>query len=289
MTKIRIFLLYTVCAFVALAFFIYYLFPSDAVKAYVTSELKNANPDFSMTIDQIRPGFPPGFKCKDIMLFQKDIPMIHADWMKIFPDFLTLLGSEKRFIFKGESHEGHFDGHITLPPSSEKKNASDLTIRSELSEIQVREISGIQDRSDNEISGILGGTITYGGKDSEGAVNAKLTLADCNIGLAEPIFSVETLTFDTIDADVEIKEKKVQIRQCVTKGKQVGGNFSGIISLKEPFEKSMLNLSGSIKPHPSFIANLGEGAALLLKQGSGADGFPFSIRGTFESPQFSLE
>jgi type II secretion system protein N len=215
--------------------------------------------------------------------------MIHADWVKILPAFLTLVRPEKRFVFKGESHEGHFDGDIIVSPSSDEKNTPALVIRSELSGIQLKDISGIQDRSDSEISGILGGNITYEGKDSEGAVNAKLTLTDCEIGLAEPIFSLETLGFGTIDADLEIKQKTIQVRQCVMTGHQVGGNFSGRINLKEPFEKSMLNLAGAIKPHPSFIANLGEGAALLLKQGSGADGFPFSIRGTFESPEFSLK
>lgn len=274
----------------AAGFFLYYLFPSDAVKAYITSELKKNSPDWTMAIDHVRPGFPPGLKCNAVTLFQKDMPMIHADWVRIFPDFLTLMRPEKRFMFKGESHEGHFSGNLIVSPPSDEKDTPALVVESDLSGIQVRDISGIQDRSDSEISGKLDGKIIYGGKElkDKDAVSAKLTLTDCGIGLAEPIFDLETLSFSTIDAELEFRDKAMLIRKCVMAGTQVGGNLSGHIRLREPFEKSTLDIAGAIKPHPSFIANLGEGAALLLKQGSGADGFPFSIRGTFDSPQFSL-
>lgn len=41
-------------------FFLYYLFPSDIIKKYIISKAKEANPNISIKIDQVKPSFPPG-------------------------------------------------------------------------------------------------------------------------------------------------------------------------------------------------------------------------------------
>ncbi len=83
--------------------------------------------------------------------------------------------------------------------------------------------------------------------------------------------------------------QNLQIKETIIKGNQAGGDISGTITLKNPSGKSILNLSGTIKPQPSLIAKLGGMASLFLKQKQGNTGFPFKITGTLEKPNFSLK
>ena len=54
-------LLCSIYIIVITALFIYYLFPSDAVKKYIAFNLNRANPELNITIDNIKPVFPSGY------------------------------------------------------------------------------------------------------------------------------------------------------------------------------------------------------------------------------------
>jgi hypothetical protein len=69
------------------------------------------------------------------------------------------------------------------------------------------------------------------------------------------------------------------------------GDFNGSVQLREPIGRSVLNLSGSIRLHEQFLADLGEKFPLALLSGgkTGANQFPVQLGGTLDDPQFSLK
>ncbi|MCJ7830322.1 MAG: hypothetical protein MUP74_02945, partial [Desulfobacterales bacterium] len=62
MTATRKKALYGLYIIAAGCFFLYYLFPSEALSRFIASELKHVNPELGITIDKIYPVLPPGLR-----------------------------------------------------------------------------------------------------------------------------------------------------------------------------------------------------------------------------------
>ncbi|MDM8550451.1 type II secretion system protein GspN [Desulfobacterales bacterium HSG2] len=288
-------LLYSIYIIAASAFFIYWLFPSDMITDYIIRKADESNPDLTITIDRVKPNFPPGLKFYDVSLSNKESPAIDAEWIKVVPKFLTLFSDQKTFSFKGRTCEGNLEGEATI---TESETGPRMTVDADLAGILMKDIHAIQDPSKYKLSGILDGKITYTReKANEAVINAKLTASDANfevlgsvfskLGLLASLFDAGNYTFKSIDADLEIKnKKKFEIRECVLKGNQLGGNISGSVELRTPRGRSTLNLKGTIRPHPSFLAKLGSLASQFFKGKGNENGRPFKIRGTFDNPRF---
>ena len=60
MKKIRKWIAYGVYIVALAALFIYYLFPSETVKNYITARAGQVNPDIRVSILKVTPVFPPG-------------------------------------------------------------------------------------------------------------------------------------------------------------------------------------------------------------------------------------
>jgi len=293
--------LYSIYIIGIIIFFLYYLFPSDIIKKYIISKAKEANPNIIIRIDQVKPSFPPGLKFYKVEFLQEENPLADIENLKVMPNLMTLFKSEIRFTFKGESCKGTIKGKGSVVKSDNPDSVQGLMIDTDLSGIQIKDIKGIK-TSDYKVSGILNGNILYNSKDPAETVVSKLSISDCNLnlaplskkmGLLAPLFNVGNFTFKNVDANITLnKSRTLQIKEFTVKGTQINGNLSGSVMLKTPSEKSMLNLTGDIKPHPSFIATLGNMGALINKAnpGRGNDGgIPFKITGTIENPGFSLK
>ena len=188
-------------------FFIYYLFPSDAVKKYIAFNLNRANPELNITIDNIKPVFPPGLRLYNVSLYRLSNLLLEAKQIKITPGLLSLFRPKTTFFFKAEAYEG----------------------------------------------------------------------------------LLESFSFESIAADIAMNNQKIQINECIIKGNQADGRISGSVNLKNPLGKSVLDLTGTIKPHQLLIENLQKSFPVksLLKTGKG--GLPIRLYGTIDQPGFSLK
>ncbi|WP_207692523.1 type II secretion system protein GspN [Desulfonema limicola] len=156
--------------------------------------------------------------------------------------------------------------------------------------IQIKNIQALQNLSDYNLAGVLGGTIAYKGTRTSNIADGDISILNCIVELKTPFFNLKDLTFTQIDSKITLHNlQNLQIKETILKGSQAGGSISGTVTLKNPYEKSILNLSGTINPHPALIAKLGAMASLFLKQKQGSSGFPFKITGTLEKPDFSLK
>lgn len=236
-----------------------------------------------------------------VEFLQEENPLADIESLKVMPNLLTLFKPEIRFTFKGESCKGTINGKGSVVKTDNQDSVQGLMIDTDLSGIQIKEIKGIK-ISDYKVSGILDGNILYKGNDPAERAVSRLSISDCNIdlaplskkmGLLAPMFNVGNFTFKNVNANITVsKDKTLQIKEFTVKGTQINGNLSGSVILKTPSEKSLLNLTGDIKPHPSFIAGLGTMGALLKKvnQGQGGEsGIPFKVTGTIENPGFSMK
>ena len=264
-------------------FFIYYLFPSDAVKKYIAFNLNRANTELNITIDNIKPVFPPGLRLYNVSLYRLSNLLLEAKQIKITPGLLSLFRPKTTFFFKAEAYEGILEGRADIM-------ANKLMINADLSGVRTKDMSVVQNLANRKISGMLSGKVRYSGnREFAGTVNAKLTLLNCEVELLTPVFNLESFSFESIAADVTINNRKIQINECIIKGNQADGEISGSVNLKNPLGKSFLNLTGTIKPHHLLIENLQKSFPVKSLLKTGKSGLPISLYGTIDQPGFSLK
>jgi len=273
-------LFYAVYILAATFFFLYYLFPADAAKKYISNHLNETRPGLKITIDQVSPAFPLGLNLRAIRLqFRSDL-QLHADQIKIVPGLLSLFGSEVIFIFKGRAYAGLMEGRGKMTKYGTVPRA---VIDASFSDIRIKEISALQDLAGGEISGLLDGKIKYNFGQGSGAIfSAELDLSDCKLNLSTPVLTLDKFSFSRIEADIDSDFQKLQIKKCTFKGMQMNGNLTGLITLKNPIRKSFLNISGTIIPQPAFIAKLDSIFPGYKKSAKGDIRIKFS--GTLEEP-----
>lgn len=267
---------------VVTALCIYYLFPSDAVKRYIAFNLNHANHELNITIDNIKPVFPPGLRLYNVSLYRLSNLLLEAKQIKITPGLLSLFRPKTTFFFKAEAYEGLLEGRADIM-------ANKLMINTDLFGVRTKDMSVVQNLFNRKISGMLSGKVTYtGNRKFAGTANAKLILSNCEVELVTPVFNLESFSFESIAAEVAMNNQKIQINECIIKGNQADGRISGSVNLKNPLGKSVLNLTGTIKPHHLLVENMQNifPVKSLLKTGEG--GLPIKLYGTIDQPCFSL-
>ena len=267
---------------VVTALCIYYLFPSDAVKRYIAFNLNHANHELNITIDNIKPVFPPGLRLYNVSIYRLSNLLLEAKQIKITPGLLSLFRPKTTFFFKAEAYEGLLEGRADIM-------ANKLMINTDLFGVRTKDMSVVQNLFNRKISGMLSGKVTYtGNRKFAGTANAKLILSNCEVELVTPVFNLESFSFESIAAEVAMNNQKIQINECIIKGNQADGRISGSVNLKNPLGKSVLNLTGTIKPHHLLVENMQNifPVKSLLKTGEG--GLPIKLYGTIDQPCFCL-
>jgi type II secretion system protein N len=270
------------------AFFMYHLFPSNFVKNYLTHKLNKIYPDINITIDYIKPAFSPGLRLHNVAFYHQNNSLFVADQIKIAPGLLSLLSQKSTYFLKIRTGGGTIKGKGQV---LKNEPAHPVMIEAKISGIQAKDIPAIEQLTGRKISGMLDGNFVYS-KDKQAGenLNAKFIISDCEIKLSTPVFMFESATFSKIEVDLAMKNRKLQVKQCIIKGSQVDGFISGTITLKKPSAKSVLNLAGTIKPHQAFLEKLGKDLPvnLLPKKIFDENGFPIRLYGRLDKPGFSF-
>lgn len=289
MSNVKKWIGYAIFIIGATTFFLYYLFPSEVVEKYIAINLRKANPNLNITINQINPTFPPGLRFRDVSLYYLNNPLFDAELVKITHQILSLIRPETTFFFKTKSYEGSTEGRVDILGINP---AGPIKIEAVLTGMQIKAINAIQNLSDYKISGILDGNFSYSNnKRQDRIISTDLNIKDSKVEFPTPIFSFDGIAFRNIETTIIFKNLKLTIKKCIMKGNQIDASISGLVTTKDPLGKSILNLTGTINPHPSFITNLGKGLSeiFLRNKKPGHSGFSFRIGGTFDKPNFSWQ
>jgi len=280
---------YIIAAFI---FFLYILFPSDAVKKYIEHKLGGIDPDLSISIDNINPAFPPGVRLNAVSFYYIRSLLLDAETITIVPGILSVFSSKAAFSFKGIAYDGIINGRADIGG-----NAEHIKIDADLSGIQIKDIPAIKipagiENEKYKISGIIDGKVTYSNNKSSGRImGAKLSISDSSIKLKEPVFNHENFTFSEIKADLATIKKRLQIKSCTIEGDKINASLSGYIISKKNLGSSDLNIKGKIKLKPLFFGNMKKNlmASIFPEKMSGNSSFSFKIGGTVDNPEFTLK
>lgn len=280
-------LLYTAYIIGITVFFLYYLFPSEAVKDYVAYKMSRANPAISVTIDHVSPVLPPGIKLHDVGIAHGNKALIDLDSVKITPGLLSFFSSTKTARFRARVNAGTVQGWAEVDSRGDQHTEK---IEGTISGVQVQGIPALQRLSAHKISGNLGGDFMIVGTGPNRSITGKLTLSDCRIDFDQPVIGLSSLEFSNIDADLVLHKGTLVIKKCSARGNQLDADISGTIALNRGGHQNALNLNGSITPHHALLAEIENSipADFLGQKKAGQTAISFMIGGTVEVPNFRL-
>ncbi len=279
---------YSLFGFAALVFFAYVLFPSDNLKQFISGKLSEMDPNIGAKIDNIRPVLPPGIALDRVDISYQGERLAQMPTLKIAPSLTTLFKTKKTISLKGSLNDGIIKGSGTLVNNN---GYTFSTAYADLTNVKIEQLEYLKRLKDYRLSGLVDGKISMDDKKGpRGTITADLTLSQGRVGIVTPFFGIDHISIDRAQAALLLTSKRVRIRSCTLKGPQLDGKLSGYIDLKTPIEQSLLNLSGSAKPHPEFIARLQSTLPMGMPNSDNFNkrGLPFRITGMLGNPEFKL-
>jgi len=275
--------IYIICAAL---FFFYYLFPSDTIKEYLADQIHQAQPYITVKISGLKPAFPPGFKLYNVSVYHLGQTIAGLDNLKISPDILSLFLATTHLTFEGNGYGGILKGRVDI---INKSPGREVMIDADLTGIQVNQIEALSALTTHKISGNLEGRLTFESNAPEQALIGDLILSGGQIEFSPPVLNQNVITFNTIEAELELNGRTLTIDRCQLEGNQLEADVAGSIKFSTRSARKILNLSGTVKPHAALLAKLGRNIPELIK-GSELEnqGIPFRIKGPMDSPQYSF-
>lgn len=264
--------------------FLYLLFPSEKIKAYLISQLSAGSPEITVDIRHVTPAFPPGIKATDIRFARRDKLLFGLDELKITPNISSWFASTNQYDFKVSAYEGQVSGDVVVsgqPPQQE------ISLDADIKGIQIEKIAALQQITDYKLTGRVDGDITFNNRQS---LVAKLVAYDGRIEFPAPLFNQQNLSFKTVNTNLEIRSQRLAIKNCDAKGTELDASISGTVNLRNHSGTNVLRLNGVLKPHHAFWAKIEKKlpANFLRKKNVGKSGIAFEVNGSLENPEFSI-
>ncbi len=279
-TKIILYAIYTIIATGAC---LYYLFPSDTVSRYTGHRVSEADPNITLKVDRVVPDLPPGLAFKTLDIYYGDLYVAQAERLDVAPKLTTLFKERKSFSFNASIWEGTIGGIADFPFPL---RPDDVNVTADINGLMIERIQALENLPAENVTGMVNGDVAYTRNNVDETAHANLKISDLAIDLAIPIIKM-ALVFPSIDADISLKNRKIEIKQCTAIGEQVNGDISGTIVLADPIGDSRLNLKGGIKPHEAFANGMGKTLlTLIFRNRSGASSYQFIIGGTIDNYTF---
>lgn len=282
-------LLYTGYIILATLFFLYYLFPAEDVKDYLLFHANQVDPHVKVAIEDLEPSFPPGLLLRQITIYYRDKPLFKFEKLKVVPGVLSLVKRQLTAYYNGNLYDGSVQGKVAFPL---RKN-SRLFAAAELSGINLGSVMALREIIPHRLFGMLSGALTYERVEKNNTVSAEsdLQLKECGIEFNTPVYGLDHIDFNEIDAGFVLKGRRLKIERITGAGKDLDAVVSGSVMIRQEMNKSILNVEGEISPQPSLMDRMGRLAHMknFIKSRSGTRGIGFRLRGTPDNPRFSLK
>ena len=277
-------LIYAAYLLIVAVFFLYLLFPSEAVKSYVRYQMAALAPGMDFSIAHVKPGFPPSLVFSNISIAYQNKPVASVERLTLLPDYLSLFKRGIAFRFSGKVYGGKMDGKANIATDGRSQQ---VKARIAFVNIRVDNVPILKSLANYQVTGAVAGNIEYSGPtNGNGSGKAEVSVSGCRVKLDPPLFGIPQVGFDLASADVDLKNQQLNLKTLTVKGPDLSGNANGKILLRDPFENSRLQLTGKITPHPSLLKNIG---AFFPRKYLREGGVPFRLYGTINQVDYSFQ
>ena len=275
-----------------LVFFLWFLFPADAVKERVEADLGRVTPGLTWSIGKIGLAFPLDIRFTDINVRKngrkkKDI-VFKVDSLSLRPDVMTWQQSgnwsawyQMKMLAGGEIKGGFqlTQEHTILQYTAEVQGIK----------LDNPELKNFFQQYGRTLSGQFLGNFT-GSWDLRQGKSADLTgLVRINkgkISLQESVLGMEELAFEQVSSKIKYHSKRLHINDGKMKSRQLGAEFNGTLRAHPTiFYLSWLQLKGSLIPRSEFMTSIGDARLQsVLKRQLKEGKMPFKVTGALKEP-----
>ena len=105
---------YTAYIIAITVFFLYTLFPGDAVTAYINHQINKMYPGMTLSIQNLKPGFPAGLKLSALDVSHRNQPLVGADRVAVRLTLPSVFSAQKKIVINGDLYEGHLDSTVRI-------------------------------------------------------------------------------------------------------------------------------------------------------------------------------
>ncbi len=289
MSNLKKWFVYLTFIITAMVFLIYYLFPSEFVKRYIIFKISQINPDLEVSIGHVFPTFPPGLRFDAVSFEYAGNRMLEAEEMRVVPRLASVLRARKLLLFSLDAYSGSVIGRAYI--IARNKNGQ-FDIEAKISGVQLADIPVIKNQSAFKLSGVLGMEISYQNRPKIGnTIRARMEISDSELQPENLFLNQSLMAFERIEAYLFMRDRRIELESCNFTGDQFDGMLSGFGVLKNPVNKSTIDLSGRLNPHHPFLTqqdgNLPPAILNALK--SETEDISILIKGSIENPSFSFE
>jgi len=292
-SKNKKYLGYLLFALILTVALLYYRFPSDAVLDYLQATANTADPRIVLSVDRVEPRLPIGLKFGKTEVSMKDMPdgvILRIDSLLLRPGLWSLLRGKPEYCFHCVAYKGDLVGCVYI---EKDRTRGFIDTEIELRNILIGDCAYLSHLIGRHIEGTLGGTVSYTGRHNllmDGSGEANLRLSHGRVELLQPFLTFESIDFNEMEMEMVLKKQQINLTRLELKGQQLHGTLSGVVTLKEKFAKSSLDLRGTIEPYAeSFKGKGGAHDTLkllkhLIKNGT----VSFVIHGTLGEPRIEF-
>jgi type II secretion system protein N len=280
-------LLYSVYVIAVLAAFLYLLFPSDEFRQYIVHRAAAADPSVTVRLEKVAPRLPPGLVLFDLGVSLRGRPVFDVSELQLTPRYASLFSASKAFHVKGKAYEGSLEGRASFQTRGDQAYSADITFE----QLAVDQMDGISGLVPYQLSGRAEGRVRYrsnAGVYGEG--ETEVMVKEAFVNFTPSLFGFQELSLGTVTAKASLTGDVARITDATIEGLQMSGDAKGSIALRQPLDRSRINLTGTLKLHPSFIKEISRAIPpQLFSIGDFVDkGIPFRITGSIREPKFSL-
>ena len=271
------------------AFLLYFCFPSEAFKDYFINIVSRANPHVLVSVEDARPSLALGVTFLNARFSPKtnpDIPLFKAKKITVRPNLGYIWGKGSSYSFNCLGYGGKIKGKISF---KENVHAQPFDVMVQLQDIHLETSDYVAELIGPGSKGIVNGTITLEGQQHSllnGSGEAELKILNGRVPLQDPLFNLEFIDFDELQAKVMLKSRQMEVNQLKIKGKEIQGTLSGTIRLDREFVKSRLDLDGTLAFHRTLFSR--ETDTFDTKSSEKPLMLPFTIYGTIEAPEYRV-
>jgi type II secretion system protein N len=293
MGKNKKWVLYALYCIILAVALLYLRFPSDSIKDYLQATTERMNSPFRLSMDDVSPSLTLGLMLSNTQLSDKSDPdkiLFRADRLMVRPSALSYIRGKQRFGFDCVAYKGGLKGYVNFTKNGTQ---SPLTVFLRCENIHVGDMESLRTLIGRQISGALGGTITFTGHQNaflNGTGEADLRLSNGMVELLQPILSLEAIEFAELWIKLSLKNNRVNLTHFELKGKNMRGNVSGVVSLKKELAESSLDLKGTIEPFADFFKDMTgafDGMRFFKRRLKGGK-LSFTVRGTVAEPRIEF-
>jgi len=278
--------LYTLFALAAVLFFLYALFPSQAVRDLIVTRIAKAHPELQITTDDAYPVFPPGVKLTPLALAYGDIPIVRMAHLKVVPGLISLFRQQKEMNLSGPIGSGRLNGRAEIALDERRPR---INVVLNLARVPVESLELLDLWPDYKLVGEMNSHINFDSRKGAGGTTVVTSdIAPARIVFNAPLLGIEQMEFTQIVAELTVTPRMLQITRCEAFGAQIEGKITGSIIFRQPLQDSRITLSCMLKPQPAFAAEhkndmLG---GFLGSETAQKRGVVFRISGTLGSPSY---